>query len=114
MSRKIWVKPNQTKFSRPISLNAQIIWQKNSHQSNLQAVNDERKSGVNDKSKWKPIRICQLNYYYFKKKKNCKNCYVYTKGVNLVPDAVSVWPVKWYISVLVNIGAQFIYIYIYI
>lgn len=36
---------------------------------NLQAVNDKRKSGINNKSKLKPIRICGLNYYYFLKNK---------------------------------------------
>ena len=41
------------------------------------------------------------------------------KGVNLVLEAVPVWPVEWYISVPVNTGVTFlvchyfIYIYIY-
>lgn len=38
----------------------------------MQAVNDKRKSGINNKSKLKPIRICGLNYYYFLKNKTGK------------------------------------------
>ena len=46
----------------------------------------------------------QLSLYHVKLKK--KNC-ISRKGVNLVPNAVSVWLRKRYISVLVNTGAPY-------